>query len=215
MSEPNVGVAGRRVVKLLIGKPPQSISDLIEATGVTRTAVTEQLNELISEGLVERTMERLEGRGRPRYLYTATHAAMLELFQSNQHLVVPAMWDAVARIGGPKLVQRVLRRVASSLARHYRKKVTAKDPARRFRELGKAFRDEGGLVDVLESNGRLKIRKRSCPFIGMLDDERRICCVDREMMREVVGAPVGRTMYRLDGAPCCVFELLPQKRRRK
>lgn len=215
MTESTVSAAGKRIVKLLVGKPPQSIADLIKATGVTRTAVTEQLNELINADLVERTMERLKGRGRPRYLYTATDAALVRLFRSNQHLVVPAMWGAIHNIGGPRLVRRVLKRVSSSLARHYGRKVSAKDPAHRFRELGKAFREEGGLVDVLESNGRLKIRKRSCPFIGMLDDERRICCVDREMMCQVVGAPVRRTTYRLDGAPCCVFELLPRKRRRK
>ena len=42
-----------RVMKLLIGTPPQTISDLICAMGVTRTAVAEQLNELLAAGLVE------------------------------------------------------------------------------------------------------------------------------------------------------------------
>lgn len=52
-------------MKLLVGNPPQTITDLIRAAGVTRTAVTEQLNELVAAGFVERSMERLSGRGRP------------------------------------------------------------------------------------------------------------------------------------------------------
>ena len=58
-----VSQAGMRIVRLLVGRPPQSVTDLIEAAGVTRTAVTEQLNELLAAGFVERTTERPMGRG--------------------------------------------------------------------------------------------------------------------------------------------------------
>ena len=68
MVHATVTPAGLRVVKLLVGNPPQSIADLMDATGVTRTAVTEQLNELVAAGFVERRTERVAGRGRPRHL---------------------------------------------------------------------------------------------------------------------------------------------------
>ena len=51
------------------------------------------------------------------------------------------------------------------------------------------------------------MHKRSCPFISMLDDNRSVCCVDQAMMAEVVGRPIRRTSYRLEGGFCCTFEV--------
>ena len=68
-----VSGAGLRIIKFLVGKPPQTINDLMCASRVTRTAVKEQLNDLESAGLAECTMEHLSGRGRPRRRYGAAH----------------------------------------------------------------------------------------------------------------------------------------------
>ena len=58
--------------------------------------------------------------------------------------------------------------------------------------------------------GQLVLYKRSCPFISMLDEHQSICCVDQEMMSEVVGRPVRRTACRHEGAPCCTFEIVDE-----
>ncbi len=205
MHDATVSTAGMRIVNLLVGKEAQTVADLIRATGVTRTAVTEQLNEWVAGGFVERTIERLPGRGRPRNRYSATKSALLLLFGNNQHLVVPAIWQAIGEVGGEDLKKKVLRRVSQSVADHYRRQVTAEDPEERFRQLAELLCQEGGIVEVREENGRVVMHKRSCPFISMLDDGRAVCCVDQEMMTAVVGRPVARTACRHDGAPCCVF----------
>jgi len=211
MSDVTVSAAALRVIKLLVGNPPQTISDLIETTGVTRTAVTEQLNELVAAGFVERGTERLPGRGRPRHLYSATNASLLLLFASSQRLVVPAIWQAVRDIGGEKLIRDVLKRVSRSLADHYNRQITATRPEDRLREMIRILSQEGGLVDGVEEDGHLVMYKRSCPFISMVDEKRSICCVDLEMMNVVVGRPVRRTACRHEGAPCCTFEIIGGK----
>jgi len=211
MSDMTVSAAALRVIKLLVGNPPQTIADLIKTTGVTRTAVTEQLNELVAAGFVERGTERLPGRGRPRHLYSATNAALLLLFASSQRLVVPAIWQAVRDIGGDKLIRDVLKRVSRALADHYNRQITATKPEDRLREMIRILSQEGGLVDGVEEDGHLVMYKRSCPFISMVDQQRSICCVDLEMMTAVVGRPVRRTACRHEGAPCCTFEIVGGK----
>jgi predicted ArsR family transcriptional regulator len=210
---PNVTVSGAalRVIKLLVGNPPQTVSDMIKTTGVTRTAVTEQLNELVAAGFVERGTERLPGRGRPRHLYTATNAALLLLFANSQRLVVPAIWQAIRDVGGDKLIRDVLKRVSRTLADHYNRRLTATKPEDRLREMIGILNQEGGLVDAVEEDGQLVMYKRSCPFISMVDQQRSICCVDLEMMNIVVGRPVRRTACRHEGAPCCTFEIIGGK----
>ena len=211
MGDPIISAACMRVVNLLAGKPPQSVADLTKMAKVTRTAVMEQLGELVAAGLVEQTTERLPGRGRPRHLYSMTNAAMGSLFPDNRQLVVPAMWQAIDEAGGPKLRKKVLRSVSQSLAEHYKKQITAKTPIRRFRELIELLRKEGVLVEASEQNGRLVLRKRSCPFISMLDEHHSVCYIDQNMMSEIVGRPIRQTECRHDGDPCCAFEIADAK----
>jgi predicted ArsR family transcriptional regulator len=207
MPDATVTAAGLRVVRLLVGKPPQTVSDLIQVMGVTRTAVTEQLNELVAAGFVKRETERLPGRGRPRHLYRTTDAALLLLFADKQRLVVPAIWQTIREVGGEKMMREVLKRVSRYLADYYNRKLNAADPEDRLREMIDILNHEGGLVEAVEENGHLVMYKRSCPFISMVDAERSICCVDLEMLNSVVGRSVRRTACRHDGDPCCTFEL--------
>ena len=204
----SISAAGMRIVRLLVGTPPQTVADLIEATGVTRTAVTEQLNELVGAGYLEKTTERLEGRGRPRYLYTATDAALMLLFASNQRLLVPAVWRAVNKACDRATIDRIIADVSRTLAQHYRARITAKRPESRLKQLMEVLRDEGVLLHVDETkDGGLVVHKRSCPFISMYEETGSICCVDLRMMKEVVGADIVQTACRHRGAPCCSFAI--------
>jgi len=215
MSHATISAAGMRLVNLLVGKPPQTVNELIRATEVTRTAVTEQLNELMAAGFVQRGTEKLPGRGRPRHVYSATEAAQLFLFADRQRRVVPAIWQAIEAIGGESLTQRVIHRVSRELAGHYRERVTARSPKERLKQLAKIFFEEGVVTETCEKNGHLLLRKRSCPFLSMFEQGRSICCLDAELMSETVGCRVQQTASRHDGAPCCTFELAEEKKKRK
>lgn len=209
MPETTISAAGMRIVKLLVGNPPQTVADLIEATQVTRTAVMEQLNELVDSGFVERSTERLAGRGRPRYLFKATNAAMLLLFTGRQQRIVPAIWRAIHELGGQELTHKVLQRVTQQIASHYCSQITAKKPEDRLLQFVDLLTAEGGLIDaVTDDDGRILIYRRSCPFANMVDDQRSVCSIDLEMLSTVVGRPVRRIQCRHEGAPCCQFEVV-------
>lgn len=209
MTEIAISPAGMRIVKLLVGNTPQTVAELTDAMGVTRTAVTEQLGDLAAAGFVERETERLPGRGRPRHLYRATDAALASLFPGNQRLLVPAFCDAILGLGGEAMLKRVLRRVSRAMAQHYSERITTKKPHERLRQLIQLLSEEGGLVDAVEDeHGRLLIRKRTCPFISMVDSRRSVCYVDQEMLSTVVGRPVRRIDCRHEGAACCTFEIV-------
>jgi predicted ArsR family transcriptional regulator len=211
MPAASISAAGLRVIKLLVGNAPQTIADLTRIAGVTRTAVTEQLSELTAAGLVERTSQRLHGRGRPRHLYQATPAALLLLFAGNQRLVVPAIWQAIRELGGEELNQKVLKRVSRTLADHYNHQITAKKPRERLDKYIDLLMAEGALIEVVENgDGQLMLHKRSCPFISMIDQQRTVCYIDQEMLKAVVGRPIRQTACRHEGDPRCTFEIAGQ-----
>ncbi|NLE39173.1 MAG: MarR family transcriptional regulator [Pirellulaceae bacterium] len=207
MADAVVTSAGMRIVKLLVGKPPQTVDELTKAAGVTRTAVTQQIRELEQGGLVERTTERLAGRGRPRNRFYATESALMLLCAGQDNLLGRALWNAIEDAGGDELIKTILDRVSSQLADHYRDRVTAKTPAGRLEEMNRILHDEGLLVEVVKENSHVSLHKRSCSFIGMFEENRRVCYVDQKVLSLVVGEPVHRTACRLDGDPCCIYQV--------
>ena len=211
MSDTTISAAGLRIMKLLVGNPPQTILDLVDAVGVTRTAVAEQLNELITAGFVAQSVERLIGRGRPRHLYKATDTAMVVLFGGNQQLVVPAIWQAIHDVGGEALTAKILKQVSFDMAEHYNSRVTAKKPQDRLRQLIDVLASEGCLIEAVEGDqGQWVLYKRSCPFVTMVDQRRNVCHIDQAILSKVVGRPVRKTACRHEGAPCCAFEIVDE-----
>ncbi|MBN2474977.1 MAG: hypothetical protein JXB62_10245, partial [Pirellulales bacterium] len=114
-------------------------------------------------------------------------------------------------IGGERLTKRVLRRVSRSLADHYKQRITAKRPENRLKQFTELLCSEGVLADTGQQKGKVVLRKRSCPFIGMLDENHMICAVGLEMIAQIVGSRVRRTACRYEGDPCCVFEIVDKR----
>jgi DeoR family transcriptional regulator, suf operon transcriptional repressor len=202
-----VSPAGLRIVKLLVGQPPKTVAGLIRSTGVTRTAVTEQLNDLVAARLVERSVERLPGRGRPRHVYKATDAALL-LFANDQQLVMSALWRAIFDVCGEDAAKKVIKRVSRAMADYYSQKITAKKPLERLRQLISLFANEGELIELAENhNGHWTLDRLSCPFAAMADTRQLVCRIDHEIISAVVGRHVRRVACRRNGDPCCTFEI--------
>jgi predicted ArsR family transcriptional regulator len=169
--------------------------------------VTEQLNELVAAGLVERSLERLPGRGRPRHVYVATDAALL-LFAGDQQVVMSALWRAIFDVCGEEAAKKILKRVIRAAGEFYAQKITAKKPLERLRQLISLFTGQGELVDLAENhNGHWTIHRRSCPFAAMADGRQIVCRIDQEMINTVVGRHVRRVACRRNGDPCCTFEI--------
>ncbi|MGL6196885.1 MAG: winged helix-turn-helix transcriptional regulator [Thermoguttaceae bacterium] len=205
MSRPNVSAAGMRIMKLLIGRPPQKMNDLIKATGVTRTAITEQINELISSGLVEQNIERLLGRGRPRFLYSATARAQVVLFEGNQTIVVPAIWEAIQKFCINGTFDNICGHVAARIAEPFIRQISSATPAERLKDFYNLTCSQARLIQLHEDDDTVSVSKLSCPFVSMFDDEGVICSIDQNAMKRIVGPEISRITSRHDNNACCVF----------
>ena len=202
-----VSPAGLRIIKLLVGHPPKTVAGLTRSMGVTRTAVTEQLNDLVGAGLVERSVQRLPGRGRPRHVYKATDGALL-LFANNQQVVMSALWRAIFDVCGEDAAKKVLRRVIRAMTHYYSQKITAKKPLERLRQLVSLFAGEGELIELVDNhNGRWTLHRRSCPFANVADTRQIVCRIDQETINGVVGRHVRQVACRRNGDSCCTFKI--------
>lgn len=202
----SISPAAYRILSLLVGNPPQSVAQLTRASGVTRTAVIEQLNELMAQGYVARRVDKTQRRGRPRHLYSATDVAIERIFPPSPH-ILPAVVQAIESCGGAQLRRQVFSHLGQVLAQRYRPKVQALAPRERLEQLSQLLEYDGVLTSVEVRDGKLTLRERSCPFINMLDCDRTACDMESSMIADLVGCKVTLAECRLDGCPSCLFQL--------
>jgi predicted ArsR family transcriptional regulator len=195
-------------MRLLIGQPPKTMAELIEAAGVTRTAISEQLNELISSGYIQQKLERLPGRGRPRYLYSATEYALKKLFEGYQNILVPAAWRAIRKHCGDEILDKVVDEISSELAEHFNKQIESTTPEERLQDYTDIVCRSGRLGACRVDGDTAEYDKLSCPFVSMYDGSGIVCEIDKLSMSKIVKAPVDRVSCRLEGAPCCTFRIV-------
>lgn len=205
MSHPRISAAGMRILRLLIGHPPRTMNELIEATGVTRTAITEQINDLLNQGFIRQTLERLPGRGRPRFLYTATELAQKRLFEGNQNVVFQAVWESLKKHCSPEVTKSVYNDIAQKIADQFNAKIRSQEPAERLREFYELASGKPRLLKIVEKDDFIAVSKLSCPFITMYEETGAICAIDALAMEKIVQGDVQRTAYRYNDASCCSF----------
>jgi predicted ArsR family transcriptional regulator len=210
-----VSGAGLRIIRLLVGKPPQTVTDLVKTLNVTRTAINEQVNELVAMGLLEQKLEHNGGRGRPGYLFSVTDLAMRKLFEGIQDIVVPSAWRAIRKRLGEQTLHQIGNDIAGDIADFYSRKLNASTPKKRVHEFVSFLVHNGRLIECKESKGNIEMKKFNCPFISMVEDTRTVCYIDRLCMQMLIGdgATVEQTENRLDGHLCCkfLFKFAPNK----
>lgn len=198
-----VSQAGKKVLEQLIGFPPRTIPELMAALHVTRTAITEQLHELTALGFVERFALPRASRGRPQYRYRATPEAIEKLCQGNEHLLVPAIWNAIREIGGETLLEKVVDEIATQLA----EKHGGKEPDWHSRLQALVF--QGGFDDCqYQEDGSVLLTKRTCRLHAMRDEAAVVCQIHLQTLAKITHARIERVAYRLEDSPCCQFRVV-------
>ena len=205
MASQDISGAGLRILRLLVGRRPRTVAELMAEAGVTRTAVTEQLSELMAAGLVERTTQRLSRRGRPCHLYRATPRAIDLLSKSNLRRVLPALLSVLQEQLGPEETLELLDQVSQRVAQQYRASIDADCLEERLRQLARLLEEEGILVEVTKRDGRLVLRQRTCPYVEMVDERRIACRMERQILTHAIGQPLELCDCRLDGSCGCEF----------
>lgn len=208
MAEMYITSAGMRIINLLVGQPPQAIAEMIDSLNVTRTAITEQLSELIEAGYVERTVEKLSSRGRPRHRYGVTDLALTVLFPGNQGKVVPAIWKYLEQNCGLTISEKIQDAVAMDLAAEFKKIVDGITLDERVAQFCAALSDRKiAVLSRTNSNGKTELVWKTNPFISMQDGTDRYNKIAIRMISEVLHAPVKITSSRMTGSFCDIFEI--------
>jgi predicted ArsR family transcriptional regulator len=190
-------------LEFLLRNGPASIKELELVSGVTATAVRQQLASLTAEGLVAMFKER-QGVGRPRNLYRLTERSHSLFACYNDELALDLIHELLETEGTDKL-RYLLNRVGSKLAVQYRRQIKGQAMGDRARELSTVLDRRGIRVDLEQGDGVIILREYNCPYHEIASVHRDVCEMERSAFSQALGADVTLSECIQDGHHSCHF----------
>jgi predicted ArsR family transcriptional regulator len=201
----DISTADIAMLDLLRKRDSLAISELVEAMGVTATAVRQRLTRLLAQGLIERHTTR-EGRGRPSHRYALTAKGRRKTGANFADLAI-ALWQEVRSIRDPEVRLGLLQRLAKRLVEQYGEHIGGGTLNERMDRLALLFNERQIPFEVDRSNPLLPVLNAlACPYPELAEHDRSICALEKMVFSELLGENVKLSECRLDGSSCCSFE---------
>ncbi|MFN9158244.1 MAG: helix-turn-helix transcriptional regulator [Planctomyces sp.] len=186
------------------GVDVQSLCDLL---GVTRTAVRQRISRLEAAGLIVSELQG-QSRGRPRNVDRVTAEGLHALGENYRQLAV-VLWEAITGFEDEAVRMRLLGRVRDVLAERFRRQLgNCENLDDRLDLLASEMKSSGFNVESDHQGGLRILRETSCPFPMLAEVDDAICQVERQVLEQVLGAPVEVRSRCRDGHGCCEFQVL-------
>lgn len=192
-----------QILEFLLRNGPASIKDLEQATGVTATAVRQQLASLSAEGLVAMSKER-QGVGRPRNLYHLTEQSHSLFACYSDELALDLIHELMETEGADKL-RYLFNRVGSKLGGQYRRQIRGDVMGDRVRELSNVLSRRGIRVDLEHGEDTIILHEYNCPYHDIASVHRDVCEMERSAFSQALGADVTLHDCIQDGHHSCQF----------
>jgi predicted ArsR family transcriptional regulator len=197
----------REILEYLHQSAGVDVQSLCELLGVTRTAVRQRISRLESAGLIVSDLQG-QSRGRPRNIYRVTAEGLHALGENYRQLAV-VLWEAITGFEDEDVRIRLLARVRDVLAERFRRQLgSCENLDDRLDLLASEMKSSGFNVESDHHGGLRILRETSCPFPLLAEVDDAICQVERQVLEQVLGAPVEVRSRCRDGHGCCEFQVL-------
>ncbi|MDG1896617.1 MAG: MarR family transcriptional regulator [Fuerstiella sp.] len=183
-----------------------NVQDLCDVLGVTRNAIRQRISRLEACGLMV-SEQRSQPRGRPKNVYHVTAEGLHSLGEDYRELAV-VLWEVISEVQDAAVREQLISQVRDRLADRFRRKLTETSSAdERLDQLADEMRTSGFNVESDHSAVLPILRETNCPFPMLADVDEAICQVERQVLEQVLGAPVEFKNRCRDGHHCCEFEV--------
>lgn len=199
-----VGETRAKLLRLL-RRPPQTVTGLADALGLTDNAVRLHVAALGRDGIVEQVGTLRDTGGKPARIYALTKEGE-ELFPKAYATVLGGLVEEITRREGSaraiELLRAVGERVASGMA-------SPGDADRRVATAATALRSIGGDVEVTRTDGGWRLQGYGCPLSAVTAHHAEVCAVASALVEQITGLPVTECCDRSE-RPRCAFVVAEQ-----
>ena len=189
---------------------PQSVKILSKQLDITTMGVRQHLNELAARGLVTRTAENHQTRGRPAHYWQLTHTGHRQ-FPDSHAVACVTLITRIRNQFGDEALQEIIHGNQDADLNRYQKALeqTDSDLASQLSKLAELRSEEGFMAEVrLIPNGWLLIQNH-CPIYNAAQSSQHYCYSELRLLTTLLAgrATIERTDYLLDGARRCAYKV--------
>ncbi len=209
------GFAGakRTILLRLKHSGSTSLADIAQTAGISKVAALGHLQQLESQGWVERSFRR-GAVGRPPVCFRLS-ARSTQLFpQSYAEMSRVALDFIERRLGRPAVIE-LLQERAHDVADRNRMQIDADRLSERVEHLA-GVRSEGGyMAEVgIRRQGAIELQEHNCPILAIVGRYPEACDIERRMFESVLRARVGVSHRVVAGDAVCRFWIREREARR-
>jgi DeoR family suf operon transcriptional repressor len=183
--------------------PKSNVDELAEAASVSPVTVRHHLNALQADNLiVSHTVRRKVGR--PYYVYSLSQKGQEQFPKRYVRLTSRLLHELKIQLPSEAL-NDVLSSVVDSVLEERRGQFEHLAVEERLDYLVTLLADEGFLAHWKKTEGGYLVTEFSCPYISLGEAHSEICTIDKELIINVLDAPVQQNSCMLEGGACCEF----------
>jgi DeoR family suf operon transcriptional repressor len=183
--------------------PKSNVDELAEAASVSPVTVRHHLNALQADGLIVSQSVRRKV-GRPYYVYSLSQKGQEQFPKRYVRLTSRLLHELKIQLPSEAL-DDVLSSVVDSLLEERRGEFEHLAVEQRLDYLITLLADEGFLAHWKKTEEGYLITEFSCPYISLGETHSEICTIDKQLIVNVLDAPVQQNSCMLDGGTCCEF----------
>ena len=194
----------RQILDLLKRRGEATVEQLASETGLVPMTVRTHLGVLEKDQLIK-SEERRVKIGRPHFVYSLTEDSV-RYFPQSYDLLANRLIDAVVAIDGANCTDRLASQIGEAWARERGDAVAGLSLAERVRKVTQLRCEEGALAELSEVDGGYLIRQNHCPALACAKKHPEVVCAAEAIyLNKLIGVPVERREWVLDGGSCCSF----------
>lgn len=193
-----------RLFRLIRERGGATLSEIQQATGLSRSALRQHLTVLERDGLIRERVVRAR-TGRPPILYELAPAAARGSVESYLTLL-SAIFRALGADGRERL-GRIAVTVAADLAVRHEHVTGIPDPVTRIRAALAGLLDNTAAGDVRQVGPDYEVILHTCPLAPIAREFPELCEISRRLLAALVGAEVAQRESIVRGDPRCTFTL--------
>jgi DeoR family transcriptional regulator, suf operon transcriptional repressor len=193
------------ILRTIKQSPQSSVDELAEAVDISPVTVRHHLNGLQAEGLIESETVRRKV-GRPYFVYSISEKGQ-ELFPKRYVRLTSRLLGELKNRLPPEVLRDIMEGVVQGVIADHEGEFEHLPLEGRLNYLVELLAEEGFLADWQKAENGYTIIEYSCPYLSVGQKHMEVCTFDKELMLQVIQAPVTQHSCMLEGADCCEFSI--------
>jgi DeoR family suf operon transcriptional repressor len=187
------------------------LDELVNAVGLSRTAVNQHLIALESGGHVRKAASRKTG-GRPQHVYVLTDEGTNLLFPKQYSWFSKMLIETLRQQVGPEQVSQFMYDLGVKLSASLIPRLVGKNRAERIDEIVKIMNETGFVAKTLgppEAGKLPRVECKNCVYHDLSKDYPEVCRFDIGFLSGLMGAEVEHQSCMQRGGEACRFRFIP------